>query len=404
MEPVRVVLVGCGMMGLRHVRGMCELSRAAPGALRLAAVCDVRRAMAEKAADEAEQLLGARPGVFTRIEQALDAGLGLEAADLVTDPRSHDELAVALLEAGLDVLCEKPLAPTVRRCLRMVEAAERTGRTLAVAENNRRSPVNRLARAALDAGLIGQPDFALELGIHPADRIVATAWRHRRAQGGLLLDVAVHCAYILEYLLGPLARIHATAQALRARRSGKEWDGTEVAVEVDSEDCFTATLEFESGAEGHWTAHFASAGETMFRRLIVGSEGTLDVASDRSGRSPVLRRGGETLSDEQILEALPDYRLNAIETALFGERPASFSLEGPVTDRKLLAAELHDFIDAVRAGRPPESDGAQGLRAVAIIMAVLESARAGRPVALAEVLDGGLHAYQDTIEAAAPAH
>jgi len=402
-EPVNVLLVGCGMMGLRHVRGMGELERAEPGCLRLAAVCDARPEMAQRAADETEELLGARPAVFTSIEEALGSAAELDAADLVTDPRSHEALAVTLMEAGLDVLCEKPLAPTVARCRRMVEAAERTGRTLAVAENNRRSPVNRLARACLDGGLIGQPNFVLELGVHPADRIVATAWRHRRAQGGLLLDVAVHCGYILEYLLGPLARVSATAQTVQAARSGKEWDGAEVAVEVDAEDCFTATLEFESGAQGHWTAHFASAGETMFKRLLIGSEGTLSVASDRSGGSPVLRRGGETLDDEQILEALPDYRLNAIETKLFGERPASFSLDGPVTDRKLLAAEFHDFIDAVRCGRPPESDGRQGLRAVAIVMAILESAHAGRPVALDEAIDGSVHAYQDTIEAAATA-
>lgn len=400
MDPVNLLLVGCGMMGLRHVRGMGELERAEPGCLRLAAVCDTREAMAEMAAGEAEQLLGARPLACASIEQALDAGLSLDAADLVTDPRSHEALTVALLGAGLHVLCEKPLAPTVAQCRRMAEAAERTGRTLAVAENNRRSPVNRLARACLDAGLIGTPNFALELGIHPAGRIIATAWRHRRAMGGVLLDVAVHGAYILEYLLGPIARLAAAAQTVRGQRTGKEWDGTETTVDVDSEDCFTAVVELESGAQGHWTAHFGSPGETMFKRLIIGSEGSLGLASDRSGGSPTLRRGGETWSDEQILAALPDYRLNAIEAKLFGERTAGFSLEGPVTDRKLIAAELWDFVDAIRAGRLPEADGAQGLRAVAIIMAILESAHAGRPVALDEVADGSLHAYQDTIDAA----
>ncbi|MFW6163828.1 MAG: Gfo/Idh/MocA family protein [Planctomycetota bacterium] len=403
MDAVTVLLVGCGMMGQRHVRGMGELERVAPGTLRLDAVCDLDRDLAQRAADEAEALLGRRPEVFASVEKALAARHDLEAADLVTDPRSHEALAATLAEAGLDVLCEKPLAPTVRGCLRMVEAAERGGRTLAVAENNRRSPVNRLGKAILDAGLIGEPNFALELGIHPADRIVATAWRHRRAQGGLLLDVAVHCGYILEYLLGPLARVGATVQTVQAARRGTGWDGAEVTVEVDAEDCFAATLEFASGAQGTWTAHFASPGETMFQRLIVGSEGTLGLASDRSGGSPTLRRGGETLTDDQVLDALPDYRLNAIETRLFGERPAAFSLDGPVTDRKLLAAELHDFAEAIRSGRRPESGGRQGLRAVAVVMAILESAHAGRPVAMDEIVDGSLHAYQDTIERAATA-
>ena len=84
----------------------------------------------------------------------------------------------------------------------------------------------------------------------------------------------------------------------------------------------------------------------------------------------------------------------------WSERPASFDLDGGVTDRKLLAAEMHDFVEAIRTGRPPEADGAQGLRAVAVIHAIMESALARRPVTLDEVLDGSLHAYQDTVEAA----
>jgi predicted dehydrogenase len=160
-------------------------------------------------------------------------------------------------------------------------------------------------------------------------------------------------------------------------------------------------LQFASGAHGHWTLHFSSAGETMFKRLILGSGGTLDLPSDRSGRSLQLRRGEKTLSDEQLLGELPNYKLNAIESALFGERAASFDLEGPVTDRKLIAAEMHAFAEAIREKSIPESSGAMGLRSVAIIHAILESALAERPVTVAEVLDGSLHAYQDAVEAAA---
>ncbi|NQT88139.1 Gfo/Idh/MocA family oxidoreductase, partial [bacterium] len=266
-------------------------------------------------------------------------------------------------------------------------------------ENNRRSPVNRLARAVLDAGLIGTPNFVLNTLINPANRIIATVWRHRLAQGGVLLDVGIHDGYILEALLGPIKRVTANAQLVQARREGKEFTGKDAAVDVDSEDCFSAVLEFSNGAQGHWTIHFASAGETMFKRLILGSEGTLDLPGDRSGKSLGVRRGSETLADEQLLAALPGYHLNDIETRLFGERPASFDLEGPVTDRKLIAAEVHDFVEAIRQGRAPEADGQRGLRSVALIMAILESAHAGRPVSISEVLDGSLHTYQDTIEA-----
>ncbi len=136
----------------------------------------------------------------------------------------------------------------------------------------------------------------------------------------------------------------------------------------------------------------------MFKRLILGKEGTLNSPSSRSGKAVEVQRGNETLAGDALLAELPRYHLSEIEGRLFGERPASYSFEGPVTDRKLIAAEMHDFVEAVREGREPEVDGTGGLRAVAIIYAILESALADRRVTLDEVLDGDLHAYQDTVE------
>jgi len=400
MEPVNLLLVGCGMMGMRHVRGLAELEQTAPGTVRLLAVCDMREQAAAKVAAEAEELLGLKPKVFTDVERALAAEPHLQAGDVVTDPRSHDELVVGLLEAGLDVICEKPLALTVARGQRIVEAVQRTGRVLATAENNRHDPMNRLAKACLEGGLIGAPNFVLQVAISPGGNIIATAWRHRLAAGGVLLDVPVHVGYILEYLLGPLQSVAAQAQLVQSERGGEEYDGKAVKVKVDAEDCFSAVLQFQGSVQGHWTSYFASTGETMFKRLILGNEGTLNLPSDRSGRSVEVCRGGEMLTGDALLAQLPDYHLNEIETRLFGERPASYSLEGSATDRKLLAAEIYDFVDAIRNDRPPEVDGPTGLRSVAIIYAILESALSHRSVAVEEVMKGSLHAYQDMVEGA----
>ncbi len=142
------------MMGARHLRGLAELERVAPGSVHLLGVCDLRAEAAAEVAAEAEELLGEKPRVFTEVEQALAAESCLQAADVVTDPRSHDGLVVSLLDAGLHVMCEKPLALTVERARLMVESASQTGRVLATAENNRHDPMNRLAKACLEAGLI----------------------------------------------------------------------------------------------------------------------------------------------------------------------------------------------------------------------------------------------------------
>ena len=400
MEPFDMMLIGCGMMGARHVRGFGELHRAAPGMCRLQAVCDTRPELAHKVAAEAEELMGLRPQVFADVQDALAAFPDLHGADLVTDPRSHDDLAVVLLEAGVHVLCEKPLACTVARARRMVEAAQRAGRVLGVAENNRHDPMARLARAALDGGLIGQPNFVLHSSQSPAGGILATAWRHRLAMGGILLDVAIHQGYMLEALLGPVDAVYGIARLVQRHRAGQEYNGTQVSVEADAEDCFAAVVEFGSGVTGQWSAHFASPGETGLRRLIIGSEGTLNFPSERSGQPPVVQRGAEKITGEELVAALPNYRLNDIEAELFGQRCAGYKQEYPITDRQLIAAELHDFINAARSGGQPEADGQQGLRAVALVYAILESSLLGRPVLVEEVIAGTVNGYQQMVEAA----
>lgn len=400
MQPFDMMLIGCGMMGARHMRGFGELHRAAPGLCRLRAVCDMRPEMAQKVADEAEGLMGLRPEVFASAEEALAALPELQGVDLVTDPRSHDDLVVGLVDAGLHVLCEKPLACTVARARRMVDAAQNAGRVLGVAENNRHDPMARLARAALEAGLIGQPNFVLHNSQTAAGGILATAWRHRLAMGGVLLDVGIHQGYMLEALLGPVDAVYGVAKLVQKHRAGKEYDGTEVSVEADAEDCFAAVVEFGSGVTGHWSAHFASPGETGFKRLIIGSEGTVNFPGERSGQSPEVQRGKEKLAGDNLVAALPGYQLNDIEAKLFGRRCAGFKQEYPITDRQLIAAELHDFITAAQSGGQPEADGQQGLRAVALVYAILESSLIGRTVLVEEVIAGAVNGYQQMVEAA----
>jgi predicted dehydrogenase len=138
----------------------------------------------------------------------------------------------------------------------------------------------------------------------------------------------------------------------------------------------------------------------MFKRLIVGGTGTIDAPGDRSGRPVTIQRGSTKISGDAVVREATNYRLNEIETKLFGERPAQYTLPGPETDRKLIAAETHDFIEAVRTGRKPEADGAAGLRSVAIVYSILESALADKPVKVGDVVAGRVRAYQDRVEAA----
>ena len=395
MEPVKIMLVGCGMMGARHVRGYGELESVRPGSLRLAAVCDPREDAAALVAAEAEQLLGYRPVTYPSAKAALSSEEAIEAADVVTDNRTHDTIAIPLLEAGLDLIVEKPLGLTVARGRAIVDAATRADRILAVAENNRRDPMNRLMRHAIESGFIGPPHVILQTSVTPGRRILASPWRHSLAYGGLALDIGIHQGYALEMLLGPIDTVQATSKQVWATR---RWDTEDLPVESD--DVFAANLTFENGVRGSWVMCFAGLGAGQWQRMAIGEEGTVEGPPDRSGQPVRVRRGGEVLEGSAVVDALPDFQLNEIESHLFGTRPGSYSLESPVTDRKLIAAEMADFLDSVRARRPPEVPGELGLRSAAIVYALLESAASGQTVKVADVLAGAVHQFQDRVNAA----
>jgi predicted dehydrogenase len=400
MEPLNLMLVGCGMMGARHLRGYGELERVRPGTLKLRAVCDPVAEIANAVAAEAEELLGYRPPVYPDPAAALSGEGRIEAADIVTGNRSHDPIAIPLLEAGVHCLVEKPLGLTVARGQSIIRAARESDRVLAVAENNRRDPMNRLCRHILDQGLIGAPNLVLMTSISTGRRIVATPWRHSTANGGLALDVGIHQGYMLEAFLGRIETIYATSRQVWPRRTGPGPDGQDTEYEVESDDVFVAELTFESGARGSWVMHFGATGMGAFQRTIFGDQGTLETPSDRGGATPRVRLEDETLEGDGLVERLPSFRLNEIEALLWGERPSGYKLPYPETDRKLIASEVSDLADAIREGREPEVPGELGLRSVAIIWALLESAASGCPVALDDVLSGEVCEAQAEAEAA----
>ena len=80
------------------------------------------------------------------------------------------------------------------------------------------------------------------------------------------------------------------------------------------------------------------------------------------------------------------------------ERPAGYDFDFPATDRKIIALEQYELAACVRGGGAPEVDGAAARRAVALVYALFESDRAGRPVTIAEVESGAVDAYQREID------
>jgi hypothetical protein len=121
---------------------------------------------------------------------------------------------------------------------------------------------------------------------------------------------------------------------------------------------------------------------------------------DRSGgRIGLQIESQEELSPAELLELVPDFRLDAATASLFGgERLAEYHFAFAETDRKLIAVEYADFAAAIRGERPAEVDAEQGARSVAVSYALLESGVLGRPVTIAEALAEEVGDYQRSID------
>jgi predicted dehydrogenase len=398
-------------MGRRHLAGLAELASGGARAVDLVAVCDLNQSNAENLADEAESLLGSRPADFTDLAAMARETDGLEAAACTTDSGSHHLVASELLDLGLHTLCEKPLALTVRGCTGIIAAAERSGKVLSVAENFRRDPINRLVRALLDDGAIGERQFIMETAVRGRDTVIITPWRHQKLTGTITLDAGVHSADILQYYFGEAATAYGQTRLFEKTRVTREtagpggfyakWaDTLPNTVEATGEDAMFGLITFADGAIGQWVDHYAGHGQPFAHRMVFGTRGSIAAPGDRNGR-PVrlVLDDGTDITGEGVLDYAPSYVLESMAAKLFGgERPWSYDFDFAITDRKILALEYHELARCVRTGARPEVDGEIGRRDVALVYALFESHLAGRPVTIAEVESGAVDAYQREID------
>ncbi len=416
---LKLGLVGCGGMGLRHLHGLKALQEVAEKLpnpqvkIELVAVADSNLDNARYIAEESRKLLGAKPEIYSSQAKMLEAQARIEAVNITTGTSSHHSLAVEALEAGRHVLVEKPLAASILGCNLTLAAAEKSGKVLAIAENVRRDPLNRLARALLQDGAIGTPYLAVEHIATGGSAILLTPWRHRKETGGILLDVAVHNADVMRYLLGKVERVSGYSKLLEKVR----YRSSETAVvsqsfyqhwlvslpeevEATADDLLVGHFNFESGATGQWTILQAAHGYKRTERLIYGNKGMLELPPDRSGKAIFLHREDltEPLSGKALLQYAPSYKLDLLTATLLGsEKPVGYSLSFEEIDRILVAVEIMDFAEAVAFNRPPEVDGMIGREDVALVYGLIESGLSGLSLSLDEIIQTPSLRYQQEI-------
>lgn len=268
---------------------------------------------------------------------------GPDAVVVASENSRHRELVDRAAAAGAHVLCEKPLATTVEDAIAMRDACERAGVILMVAYPVRFSPAVRDAFAELRSGRLGRilGVTGVNNGKLPQDR----AWftDPRLAGGGALVDHVVHCADLLDELLGERAdSVHAVANdVLHADR------------DLEVETGGLVTVRYPSGViatiDCSWSWPMSSATWGGLSLQVTAERGTVTVSPFAKGLAGHDAHG-ETWD------------------------PVGADLD---------ALLLEEFVAAVREGRRPQPDADVGIRTVEIVKAAQASAARGEVVTLA---------------------
>jgi predicted dehydrogenase len=339
---IRVGVIGYGYWGPNLVRNFSEV----PGS-RVCTVSDVR----EERMAEAQARYPAI--TVTSDAQAVIRDPDIDAVIITTPVLTHFELALAALQAGKHVLVAKPLAPSSTEAIRLIEEAAQRQLVLMVDHTFIYTGAVRRIKELVDSGSLGRlyywDSVRVNLGLFQHD--VNVMW-----------DLAVHDLSIMDYVLGVYPRAVAATGA--AHIPGHQ-------VNMAYLTCF-----FDNSLLAHHHVNWLAP--VKVRRTLICGDRQMIVYDDLEPSEKVkVYDKGITIGNrpERIYESLVGYRTGDMWA------PQLSLTEG-------LRLEAHHFLECIRNGERPITDGPSALRVIRILEAATQSLmQRGQPVELAPELD-----------------
>jgi predicted dehydrogenase len=307
---------------------------------------------------------------FSSLEELVEQAAP-EAVVIATPPDLHEEQCIQALEFGLHVVCEKPFVVSVAEADRVLAAAERTGRRVAVNHEFREKPIfkaiqQRVARQ--EDGRLAFCQIWQLMYLPPWEE--QAPWRAAMADRALL-EGGVHLVDLMITIFG------TEPEAVYARHS----TGTEA--ERRSDAINLLTLEFPHGRLAQITIDRLCRGGTRYVELRADCE-RATLRASAGGRASV-RVGMKRAERAGVQVELASGGLAWVERGLHRRTLARNSRDAA---QRATAALLAQIVNAFEQGIEPPSSGHEARAALAVIEAAYESARTGRRVELATTLAG----------------
>jgi predicted dehydrogenase len=329
-DPLRVAVVGLGV-GIQH----CAAFKQLPELFDLAVVCDVDEDRAQLVADRLEVERST-----TRFDSLLSGPDAPDVIDICTPPHLHFDMCKAALDAGLHVICEKPLVPSLQVCdeLMAIEAGA-DGRLMPIFQYRYGTGLLRLQHL-IGLGLAGRAYLStVETAWLRGDDYYAVDWRGKwqTELGGVMTTHAIHAHDILCNVIGPVNRVFART-ATRVNP-------------IETEDCAAVSLEMADGSLATLSATLGSRPEISRLRFCfenLTAESSLSpyqpsfdpwtfTAADEAGQARV----DEALRDVQGGHELYAGQFERFHAALEGDDELPVTLDDARQALELLTAIYH---------------------------------------------------------------
>src|ERR671913_846768 len=356
VEKLRFGILGCGVIGPHHAKAVAGLKSA-----ELVAVADVVPELAEKLAEE----YGCSH--YASLQEML-SGVDLDAVRVCTPSGMHAEGAITALEAGKDVVIEKPVDVTLEAVDRLLGVQRATGGKVAVVSQHRFDAATLAVHRAVSTRQFGRltAGSAEVRWWRSQSYYDSGGWRGtwELDGGGVLINQAIHSIDLLQWLMGQVVEITAYMGLIAHER-------------IEVEDTAVAILKFANGALGTIVATTAAYPGLTTRIAVHGDRGSAIIDDDEltyfhaageGQEGEAYGAGGGENQAEQIIQRYGEAGSGP------GARADPGSLSMAHRD------QIQDFVEAVREGREPLVNLQEGRKLLAIIQGIYESARTGGAV------------------------
>ena len=367
-SAVRVAVAGTGSFGRNHLRVYRELEEAGAGVVLAAAL----EPNAERAAETA-----AKYGipVFATPAELLSAGLGIQAATVAVPTVHHHVVAAELLEGGLDVLVEKPIAATLAEADDLIARAERHGRVLQVGHLERFNPAVLAVQKRMHRPMFFEAhrlsiftpraldvDVVLDLMIHDLDVVLTlanSAVREVRAVGLPIVSPKVDIANVrVEFESGCVANFTASRISTERVRKLRFFEPSQyVSIDYARQDLLVIRMNTCGVAEGAFGADQGSLASILPSQLLASLPQEVAAALPQalaSGKlDPALLAMAQTLLQGKT-----------------GPAPGLSFVKPEITPGEPLKLELSSFLESVRHRATPQVTARQGRNALALALEI----------------------------------